>query len=76
MDFYFIEEDGARFKASLPYQPYFLVLADRDKLEGVGTYLTKRFVGMIASVEKVVKEDLDLVWFYFLITEINNEDTK
>ncbi|XP_065339696.1 DNA polymerase epsilon catalytic subunit 1 [Cloeon dipterum] len=60
MDFYFIEEDGSRFKASLPYQPYFLVLADREKIDGVGTYLTKRFTGMIASVETVVKEDLDL----------------
>jgi DNA polymerase epsilon subunit 1 len=61
MDYYFIEEDGTRFKVTLPFQPYFLVLADRDKIDGVGTYLTKRFTGQIASVEKIVKEDLDLV---------------
>lgn len=61
MDYYFIEEDGTRFKVSLPFQPYFLVLTDRDKIEGVGTYLSKRFTGQLVSVEKVIKEDLDLV---------------
>ncbi|KAK7073292.1 hypothetical protein SK128_028068 [Halocaridina rubra] len=60
VDYYFIQEDGSRFKVSLPYRPYFYVMAKRDVLQDVTTYLSKKFSGYLAEVEVVKKEDLDL----------------
>ncbi|XP_014243351.1 DNA polymerase epsilon catalytic subunit A [Cimex lectularius] len=60
VDYYFIQEDGSRFKASLPYQPYFLILVKKECIQEVSAYLTKRFAGTLLSVELVIKEDLDL----------------
>lgn len=34
VDFYFIEEDGQRFKATVPYQPYFYI-ATKKVCKGV-----------------------------------------
>ncbi|TGZ66839.1 hypothetical protein CRM22_005120 [Opisthorchis felineus] len=62
VDFYFIQEDGSRFKVTRPYAPYFFVFvrggpaAERDAT----TYLLRRYSGRIAGIEVVQKEDLDL----------------
>ncbi|XP_052253908.1 DNA polymerase epsilon catalytic subunit A-like [Dreissena polymorpha] len=60
VDYYFIEDDGGRFKATLPYKPYFYVLCKKSTEREVAAYLTKKFSGKIASVETVNKEDLEL----------------
>ncbi|KAG8226587.1 hypothetical protein J437_LFUL007279 [Ladona fulva] len=60
VDYYFIKEDGSRFKASLPYMPYFLILTKKGCMEEVSAFLTKKYSGSLAKVEPVVKEDLDL----------------
>ncbi|KAG7176387.1 DNA polymerase epsilon catalytic subunit A-like [Homarus americanus] len=60
VDYYFIQEDGSRFKVSLPYRPYFYVMTKTDVIQDVTTYLTKKFSGHLATVEVVRKEDLDL----------------
>ncbi|OWR54597.1 DNA polymerase [Danaus plexippus plexippus] len=60
VDYYFIEMDGSRFKVSLVFQPYFLVLARKECEQEVIQYLSKKFAGTIHKIEVVEKEDLDL----------------
>ncbi len=62
VDYYFIQEDGDRFKVSLPFKPYFYVATKKDCEREVASFLTKKYAGKIATVETVAKEDLDLVW--------------
>ncbi|XP_038207055.1 DNA polymerase epsilon catalytic subunit 1 [Zerene cesonia] len=61
MDYYFIEMDGARFKISLTFQPYFLIMARKECEQEVIQYLSKKFVGTIHKIEVIEKEDLDLL---------------
>ncbi|XP_015766425.1 PREDICTED: DNA polymerase epsilon catalytic subunit A-like, partial [Acropora digitifera] len=44
----------------LPYKPYFYILAKKDTDREVATFLNRKFGGLIASIETVAKEDLDL----------------
>ncbi|XP_073973254.1 DNA polymerase epsilon catalytic subunit 1 isoform X2 [Rhodnius prolixus] len=60
VDYYFIQEDGNRFKVSIPYSPYFLVLVKKECIQEVSVFLTKKFDGLILSADLVTKEDLDL----------------
>ncbi|XP_069115944.1 LOW QUALITY PROTEIN: DNA polymerase epsilon catalytic subunit A-like [Argopecten irradians] len=60
VDYYFLEEDGGRFKATFPFRPYFFVATKKEYEREVASFLTKKFSGKIASVETVYKEDLDL----------------
>ncbi|CAG9856188.1 unnamed protein product [Phyllotreta striolata] len=60
VDYYFMEEDGTRFKVSYPFMPYFYVLTQRELLQEVVEFLSKKYTGTIARVEIIVKEDLDL----------------
>lgn len=50
-------------QVSLPYQPYFYVMTTKETTQEVATFLTKKFSGVLAKVEVVKKEDLDLVSF-------------
>ena len=61
VDYYFIQEDGSRFKASLPFKPYFYILPKKECLQEVASFLSKKYAGVISSVEPCTKEDLDLV---------------
>ena len=61
MDFYFIEEDGGRFKATLPYQPYFYIATKKSTEREVSSFLSKKLSGRLAGIDMVDKEDLDLV---------------
>ncbi|KFM68408.1 DNA polymerase epsilon catalytic subunit A, partial [Stegodyphus mimosarum] len=60
VDFYFVEDDGSRFKATLPYKPYFYVSTNKGAEQEVASYLNKKYGGTISKVEVVLKEDLDL----------------
>lgn len=60
VDFYFIEEDGGRFKATLPHRPYFYVAAREGAEKETGTFLAKKYAGKIFSIDYIQKEDLDL----------------
>ncbi|XP_064211685.1 DNA polymerase epsilon catalytic subunit 1 isoform X2 [Tribolium castaneum] len=60
VDFYFMEEDGARFKVSYCYMPYFYILTKIELIQEVSQFLTKKFSGTIGKIEVVTKEDLDL----------------
>jgi DNA polymerase epsilon subunit 1 len=59
LDCYFIEEDGSTFKATVEYEPYFLV-ACRAGREGEVEEWCKRVPGggVVKTVKKVEKEDL------------------
>ncbi|XP_068086023.1 DNA polymerase epsilon catalytic subunit 1 [Anabrus simplex] len=60
VDYYFMQEDGSRFKVSLPFRPYFYVLPKKDCMQEVSAYLSKRFAGILHKMDFVSKEDLDL----------------
>ncbi|XP_022817983.1 DNA polymerase epsilon catalytic subunit A [Spodoptera litura] len=61
MDYYFIEMDGSRFKISLTFQPYFLILARKECEQEVIQFLSKRFTGTVHKITVIEKEDLDLL---------------
>ncbi|VDK71850.1 unnamed protein product [Gongylonema pulchrum] len=59
-DFYFLQEDGGRFKISYPFRPY-LHLATVPSFEyHVASYLSKKYPNVV-TVDIVEKEDLDMV---------------
>ena len=59
--YYFIKQDGDRFKVRLTYQPYFYVEPRLGLEHEISNYLSRRFEKMVnVKVELVAKEDLDL----------------
>lgn len=62
-----MQEDGSRFKASLPFKPYFYILPKKECIQEVSSFLSKKYAGIIASIEQCSKEDLDLVSHIILI---------
>ncbi|XP_015221455.2 DNA polymerase epsilon catalytic subunit A [Lepisosteus oculatus] len=60
VDYYFIQEDGSKFKVALPYKPYFYIATKKNCEREVISFLSKKFQGKIAKLEIVLKEDLDL----------------
>lgn len=61
VDYYFLEEDGQRFKVSLPFKPYFYVFTKKDTEREVAAFLRRKYAGKIHSIDTIAKEDLDLV---------------
>ena len=59
-----MQDDGSRFKASLPFKPYFYILPKKECIQEVSSFLGKKFAGVIASIEQCSKEDLDLVRYH------------
>lgn len=57
-------------QASLPYRPYFYILARLGTEREVQTYLLKKYAGLIVNIEQVLKEDLDLVCIFLLLFSI------
>lgn len=60
VDFYFIEEDGGTFKATVEYDPYFLIAVKRNKEVEVEEWCRRQFEGLVKGVKKVEKEDLQM----------------
>jgi len=60
VDYYFIQDDGDRFKVSFPFRPYFYVLSKKVTEREVANYINRKYSGLIAAIENVSKEDLDL----------------
>lgn len=67
VDFYFIEEDGTRFKATYAFMPYFYILTKREYINEISQFLIKKYGGTISKCAVVEKDDLDLVSFIFLL---------
>ncbi|KAH7362119.1 DNA polymerase epsilon catalytic subunit A [Plectosphaerella cucumerina] len=61
LDCYFIEDDGTTFKATVEYEPYFLVAAKKGRESEVEEWL-KRVPGdgCVKTVKKIEKEDLKM----------------
>lgn len=61
LDCYFIEEDGATFKATVAYEPYFLVAARKGREAEVEEWC-KRVPGggVVRGVRRVEREDLKM----------------
>lgn len=61
LDCYFIEEDGGTFKATLEYDPYFLVAVKRGHEAEAEEWLKRApGGGVIKNLKKVEKEDLQM----------------
>ncbi|WWC85914.1 DNA polymerase epsilon catalytic subunit A [Kwoniella dendrophila CBS 6074] len=60
VDFYFIQDDGGMFKATIPYEPYFYVTCRAGTETIVEEWLLKRFEGILVRVEREKKWDLSL----------------
>ena len=60
VDYYFLEEDGGSFKATVEYDPYFLVAVKRGKEAEVEEWCRRMFEGMVKGVKRVDKEDLQM----------------
>lgn len=60
VDYYFLEDDGGTFKATLEYDPYFLVAVRRGHEVEVEEWCCKFFEGLLKGVKRVEKEDLQM----------------
>eukprot|EP01135_Chromosphaera_perkinsii_P002657 Nk52_evm25s226 gene=Nk52_evmTU25s226 len=58
VEYYFIEEDGSRFKTVIAYEPYFYISVKEEKSIEVEQYLQQKYD--ISSIKAEEKEDLDL----------------
>ena len=60
VDYYFIGEDGDTFKATLEYDPYFVLAVKRGKEAEVEEWCRRAFEGLVKSIKRVEKEDLSM----------------
>ena len=60
VDFYFLEEDGSSFKATVEYDPYFLVAVKRSREADVEEWCRRKLEGLIKKTKRVEKEDLQM----------------
>ena len=60
VDFYFLEEDGGTFKATVQYDPYFLIAVKRGREPEVEEWCRRKFEGMVKGVNRLEKEDLQM----------------
>jgi DNA polymerase epsilon subunit 1 len=60
VDYYFIGEDGDTFKATLEYDPYFLLAVKKGREQEVEEYCRRAYEGLIKTINKVEKEDLSM----------------
>ena len=60
VDYYFLEDDGGSFKATVEYDPYFLIAVKRGKEAEVEEWCRRIFEGMVKNVKRIEKEDLQM----------------
>lgn len=60
VDYYFIGEEGDTFKATLEYDPYFLLAVKKGREQDVEEYCRRAFEGLIKNIKRVEKEDLSM----------------
>ena len=60
VDFYFLEEDGGTFKATVEYDPYFLIAVKRKMEAEVEEWCRRKFEGAIKNIVRIEKEDLSM----------------
>ena len=60
VDYYFLEEDGGTFKATMEYNPYFLIAVRKGKEADVEEWCRRKFEGLVKGVTRIEKEDLQM----------------
>ncbi|KAI9707557.1 MAG: DNA polymerase epsilon catalytic subunit [Candelina mexicana] len=60
VDFYFLQEDGGSFKATVEYDPYFLVAVKRGREAEVEEWCRRMLEGTMKGVKRVEKDDLQM----------------
>ncbi|GJP90591.1 DNA polymerase epsilon catalytic subunit [Aspergillus niger] len=60
VDYYFLEDGGGSFKATVEYDPYFLIAVKKGRETEVEDWCRRTFEGLIKKVLRVEKEDLKL----------------
>ena len=61
VEYYFIQEDGGTFKATVQYDPYFLIAVRKGKEAEVEEWCRRKFEGLVKDVKRVQKEDLQML---------------
>lgn len=60
VDYYFLEDGGTSFKATVEYDPYFLIAVKKGHEAEVEEWCRRMFEGLVKKVKRVEKEDLSL----------------
>lgn len=60
VDYYFLEDDGGSFKATIEYDPYFLIAVKKGKEAEAEEWCRRKFDGLVKGVKRVEKEDLQM----------------
>ncbi|KAJ5266801.1 DNA polymerase epsilon catalytic subunit A [Penicillium angulare] len=60
VDYYFLQDDGGSFKATVEYDPYLLIAVKKGHEMEVEEWCRRNFEGLIKNFKRVDKEDLDL----------------
>ena len=60
VDFYFLEGNGESFKATVEYDPYFLIASEWGKEAEVEEWVRRKLEGAIKGVRRLVKDDLSM----------------
>lgn len=60
VDYYFLEDDGGSFKATVEYDPYFLIAVKIGHEAEVEEWSRRMFDGLIKNIRRVEKEDLQM----------------
>ncbi|KAH3677238.1 hypothetical protein WICMUC_001819 [Wickerhamomyces mucosus] len=58
VDYYFLDDEGGTFKATIQYDPYFFVACTSGHETEVEEYLKKNLESYLRSITKISKEDL------------------
>jgi DNA polymerase epsilon subunit 1 len=60
VDYYFIDDDGSTFKASVEYLPYFMIAVKKGKEAEVEEWVRRNCEGLVKTVDRLEKEDLKM----------------
>uniref|UniRef100_A0A182REB1 DNA polymerase epsilon catalytic subunit n=1 Tax=Anopheles funestus TaxID=62324 RepID=A0A182REB1_ANOFN len=60
LDMYFLQMDGTRYKTTVIYAPYLLLITNDGTSLEVAKFLGKKYSGQLLGIEHIQKEDLDL----------------
>lgn len=60
VDFYFIGDGDETFKATVLYDPYFLIAVKRGREAEVDEWCKRAFEGLVKTIKRVEKEDLQM----------------
>ncbi|KAF9884058.1 DNA polymerase epsilon catalytic subunit [Aspergillus nanangensis] len=60
VDYYFLEDDGGSFKATVEYDPYFLIAVKKGHEPEVEEWCRRTYEGLIKKVTRVEREDLNM----------------